>query len=63
MAKSRSEITKQSDESRSVVSKSYKLHTSIVQEIKSLSEELQITQGELIAEALKLYKEHAKKPD
>ncbi|WP_174492574.1 ribbon-helix-helix protein, CopG family [Acinetobacter sp. Marseille-Q1623] len=63
MAKSRIQINADSDANRGFVSKSYKLHTSTVQQIKDLSSELNISQGQIIAEALKCYVAHVKKPN
>ncbi|WP_434278953.1 hypothetical protein [Acinetobacter sp. CE-15] len=63
MAKSRSEINQESNERRGIVSKSYKLHESTVEQIKSLSESTGESQAKIITEAVKLYVEQLNKPD
>ncbi len=63
MAKSRSEINQESNERRGVVSKSFKLHESTVDLVKTLSEETGKSQAQIITEALKMYAENVKKPD
>ena len=63
MAKSRSEINQESNERRGIVSKSYKLHESTVEQLKSLSESTGESQAKIITEAVKLYAEQLNKPD
>lgn len=52
MAKTRSEIQSESDAKRGVVAKTYKLPKELVDQIASLSAQLEMTQAQLIQEAI-----------
>lgn len=57
MALSRAEIQKRSDEKRGVKSKGYKLSVETIEMIAELSKSTGKTQGIIIEEAIKLYKD------
>jgi len=63
MTKSRSEINQRSNERRGILSKSYKLHESTVEQIKVLSWSTGESQAKIITEAVKLYAEQLNKPN
>lgn len=56
MAKTLTEIQRDSDKKRGVVSKSYKLSLEFVKEIEQIAQEKGISQKELLVQALAAYK-------
>ncbi|WAU72969.1 MULTISPECIES: hypothetical protein [unclassified Acinetobacter] len=60
MAKTPTQLQKESDTKRGLKPKGYKLKETLIDDISKYSKEFDMSQGDLIEAAIKLYVEHRK---